>query len=100
MDRPDVTGALAAVRRQIDAVDRDLVEALARRQHWVEMVAVLKGDPGQVRDAGRADEVLAKVREAALRAGLSPAVAEPLWRVMMELWVAHQLELLEHRQPD
>lgn len=95
MDRPGVTRALEAVRKEIDAVDRDLVLALARRQQWVEIAARLKGDPREVRDQLRCEEVVSRVRETARQAGLSLTVAEPLWRHMMELWVEHQLRLLD-----
>lgn len=82
--------ALADLRLELDALDRFLVETLARRQRLVEAIARHKGDPARVRDPDRVEEVLANVLRAARVAGLSPAIAEPLWRLLVERCAEHE----------
>lgn len=72
-----------------------MVALLARRQAWVELIAMLKGDPAQVYDAHRARAVLRRVRRRAIRAGLEPSIALPVWRTLMEKSVAHEASLLQ-----
>lgn len=94
-DGPD---RLAELRAQIDAVDRRLVHALAERQRLVEALARLKGDPAAVCDREREREVMAHVAAAAEQAGLSLAVARPLWRLLVARFTRHQVALLEREQ--
>ncbi|HWQ87297.1 chorismate mutase [Brevundimonas sp.] len=86
---------LAALRAELDALDRRMVETLARRQGIVEAVARLKGDPARVRDPARVEAVLANVLQAAGLAGLSAAIAEPVWRLLVERCADHEAAWLE-----
>ncbi|WP_298744631.1 chorismate mutase [uncultured Brevundimonas sp.] len=88
---------LAALRAELDALDLSIVEALGRRQRIVEAVARLKGDPDTVRDPDRVEAVLGNVRRAAAGAGLSIAIAEPVWRVLVERCAAHEAAWLRAR---
>lgn len=81
---------LADLRTELDALDRRVVEALARRQRIVEAIARLKGDPARVRDPDRVEAVLANVLQAAGLAGLSAAIAEPVWRLLVERCADHE----------
>ncbi|HYD27054.1 chorismate mutase [Brevundimonas sp.] len=88
---------LAGLRTELDALDRDVVEALARRQRLVEAIARLKGDPARVRDPDRVEAVLANVLQAAGLAGLSSAIAEPVWRLLVERCADHEAAWLRSR---
>ena len=88
--------SLAEVRARIDAIDADLVRLLARRQDLVRVAASFKSDDRAVRAPDRVARVLASVRERALDAGLDPAVAEAVWRAMIDAFI--ELELAEHAQ--
>jgi isochorismate pyruvate lyase len=90
---------LADLRIELDALDRRTVEALARRQRLVEAIARLKGDPARVRDPERVEAVLANVLQAARTAGLSAAIAEPVWRLLVELCAEHEASCL-HARPE
>lgn len=82
------------LRQQIDQLDRALVRRLAERQRLVEAVARLKADPGRVRDPVRIEAVLANVARAAAADGLSRAIAEPVWRELMDRSADHEAALL------
>lgn len=83
---------MAEVRAGVDALDRALVVLLAERQRYMDAAARIKPDRGVVRDEARIVDVLAKVLAAAEREGLSPAIAEPVWRELMERCIAHEFE--------
>ncbi len=59
----------------------------------MEAAARIKPDRGKVYDAERIEDVVAKVKASAREQGLSDAIAEPLWRVLVELCIAHELEV-------
>lgn len=83
---------MAEVRAGVDALDRALVVLLAERQRYMDAAARIKGDRGAVRDEARIADVLEKVLAAAAREGLSPGIAEPVWRELMERCIAHEFE--------
>ncbi|NWG47531.1 MAG: chorismate mutase [Alphaproteobacteria bacterium] len=83
------------VRAGIDRLDRMLVALIAERQGYIEAAARIKGDRGTVRDPARIEEVVSKVLAEAARAGLSPAIAEPVWRTLIERSIAHEFEVFD-----
>lgn len=87
--------SLAEVRARIDALDGELVRVLADRQALVRQAAAFKTDEQAVRAPGRVEQVVQAVRERAQAAGLSPEVAESVWRAMITAFI--ELELTEHR---
>ncbi|GAA2166104.1 chorismate mutase [Actinomadura napierensis] len=86
--------SLSEVRADIDAIDADLVRLLADRQRLVRAAAAFKTDAGAVRAPGRVEQVVALARDRAAVAGLSPDVAESVWRAMIGAFI--DLELDEH----
>jgi isochorismate pyruvate lyase len=91
---PSRPTSLADVRARIDAVDADLVRLLAHRESLVRAAAAFKADAAAVRAPDRVEQVVAAVRERAAGAGLSPTVAEAVWRAMIAAFV--DLELDQH----
>lgn len=87
-------GSLSEVRARIDDLDADLVRLLADRQSLVRAAAAFKADEQAVRAPGRVEEVVALARERAVAAGLAPAVAESVWRAMIDAFI--ELEIAEH----
>ena len=83
---------MAEVRAGVDALDRQLVSLLALRQGYMDAAARIKPDRGKVYDAERIEDVVAKVKACAREQGLSDTIAEPLWRVLVELCIAYELE--------
>ena len=85
---------LARLRDRIDRLDRVLVRRLAERQRLVEAVARTKADPGRARDTDRMVAVMTHVLRNAAEQGLSPDIAEPVWRVLMDRCAAHEMAIL------
>ena len=81
---PETCTTLQELRDAIDALDVELVTLLAVRQAYIERAAALKQDRNTVRDEARIEDVVMKVLAAAKQAGLSPAIAEAVWRVLIE----------------
>jgi isochorismate pyruvate lyase len=83
---------MAEVRQGVDALDRALVSLLAERQRYMDAAARIKADRAAVRDEARIEDVVAKVKAAARAAGLSEAIAEPVWRTLIERCIAYEFE--------
>ena len=90
---PDACASMAEVRQGVDALDRALVALLAERQRYMEAAARIKPDREAVRDEARVEDVIAKVKAEARRCGLSEAIAEPVWRTLVERCIAHEFEV-------
>ena len=87
------------VRAGVDEIDRLLVTLLARRQGYMDAAARIKPDRGAVRDEARILQVLNNVQAAAKTAGLSWAIAEPVWRTLMEQCIAHEFMIYDALKP-
>ena len=78
------------VREGVDALDRALVTLLAERQRYMEAAARIKPSRDVVHDDWRIEDVVTKVLAASEDAGLSPAIAEPVWRKLIAQCIAHE----------
>jgi len=87
---PEACQTMAEVRVGVDALDRALVTLLAERQRYMDAAARIKGDRHVVRDKARIEDVVAKVKAAARGAGLSEAIAEPVWRTLIDRCIAYE----------
>lgn len=81
---------MAEVRQGVDALDRALVLLLAERQGYMDAAARIKTDRNVVRDVARIEDVVTKVKAAAREAGLSEAIAEPVWRTLVDRCIAYE----------
>ena len=97
LKKPENCGSMAELREAIDALDLRLVRLLALRQAYIERAAVLKQERGAVRDQARVEDVVAKVLAAARREGLSAEIAEPVWRLLIEESIAHELRAFDKK---
>ena len=87
---------LLKLRREIDRVDSELVQVLARRQKIVEQVIAIKereGLPAFIPE--RIEEVLDGVSRQAEAAGLSADLARALWKGMIDWFVAFEEKQLK-----
>jgi isochorismate pyruvate lyase len=83
---------MAEVRQGVDALDRALVTLLAERQRYMDAAARIKPDRAAVRDVARIEDVVAKVKAYAREAGLSEAIAEPVWRLLIDRCIAYEFD--------
>ncbi len=88
---PEDCASMAQVRQGVDALDRALVTLLAERQRYMVAAARIKPSRDVVHDAARIEDVVAKVLAAAAGAGLSPDIAEPVWRTLIDRCIVHEL---------
>ena len=97
---PADCASMADVREGVDAIDRMLVALLSERQGYMDAAARIKTDRGVVRDAARIEDVVAKVKAAAREAGLSEAIAEPVWRTLIDRCIAYEFGVWDRLRED
>src|SRR4051812_2069614 len=82
---------LPTLREAIEAIDREILAQLRRRMDLAEEVAASKLQTAYpFRDEPREDQVLQRVRHAAVERGLDAHEIERLYRVILDMSVAHQ----------
>ncbi len=92
---PEACETMVQVRQGVDALDRALVTLLAERQRYMNAAARIKPSRDVVHDDARIEDVVAKVLAAAGPAGLSPKIAEPVWRTLIDRCIAHEFEAFD-----
>lgn len=97
---PSDCTTMAEVRQGVDELDRALVALLAERQGYMDAAARIKQDRNVVRDVPRIEDVVAKVKAEAQKVGLSPAIAEPVWRVLIDRSIAYELSVWDQSRKD
>ena len=94
---PEDCTRMDQVRREIDRIDEQLVELLARRFGYVDRAWQLKmGTSEGATVPWRIQQVIDKVRTHAENKGLPPALAEALWRQMIGWFIQYEEERLGH----
>jgi len=94
MAGPDLT----SLRDRIEAVDRNIIALIAERLKIVEDVAAAKLDAASpFRDREREDLLLQRLRGLAIAAGVDPHQIERMYRVVMDMSVAHQEATVRNR---
>ena len=88
----DTPSDLSALRNDLDAIDRRLIDALAERQALVTQVAAVKADDGSlpIRDPGREQTLLSRVHQLAEDAGVDGYFASTLYRQILRHSVRFQ----------
>jgi isochorismate pyruvate lyase len=72
------------IRREIDRLDRALVDLLVERFGYIQRMVDLKRDPDEARIDARVNDVLAKVTALAEARGLDADLARDLWTRLMD----------------
>ncbi len=92
---PSACTSMADIRAEIDRIDRVLVGLLAERQGYIERAGEIKQDRNVVYDEARIEDVVCKVLAEARCAGLSAAIAEPVWRTLIARCIAHEFAVFD-----
>ena len=92
---------LGALRAALDGIDRDLVEALARRQRVVQQVAALKlAQPVALRDRPREEALLTRLTNIAADVGADPLLVTRVYQEILAYSVRWQRQrLVEQGKP-
>lgn len=88
---PEDCPTLEAVRQQIDAIDRELVAALAERGRYVQRAAGFKSSEQSVRASERVREALTQRRRWAKELGVSAELVDSLFRTVIDHFVEEEL---------
>ncbi len=95
MTPPENIPDMAALRREIDALDRELVALFARRARLIDRAVELKPGEGMAaRIPARVEEVLENARREAAAAGWDADLAEALWRQLVEWSITREEKVL------
>lgn len=92
---PAACQSMPEVRQGVDALDRALVALLAERQRYMDAAARIKPNRDAVFDQARIDDVVAKVLVSAETHHLSPEIAEPVWRLLIDRCIAHEFSIYD-----
>ena len=88
---------LSSIRREIDAVDLELLAILAKRQALVERVLPIKLQEGlPARIPSRIDEVVNGAVSRAQQMGAHPDLVRTVWATMVEWFVRYEEEALRN----
>ncbi len=86
---------MTALRAEMDRLDRELAALLGRRSRLIDQAARIKARVGlPARIGPRVEEVAANARRNAQDAGYDPDLAEALWRLMMDHFIAQEARAL------
>lgn len=72
------------IRREIDAIDRELIAMFGRRFGYVKRMSEIKQDPGEARIESRVNDVLDKVRSLADANDLDPNLIASIWTMLID----------------
>lgn len=88
---------LEQVRENIDRIDNEIIKLIAERGTYVVQASAFKKDEEGVKDTGRVEKVIAKVREKAEEYGASPDMVEALYREMISRFVSMEMNEFKGR---
>ncbi|SHE87639.1 chorismate mutase [Ruegeria intermedia] len=92
---PQGCGTMQELRKQIDKLDRQLIELLVTRATYIDRASELKPGEGlPARIPERVEDVVQKVRSNSVDLGLDPDLAERLWRILIDWSIAREERVL------
>ena len=92
---PEQCKSMAELRVEIDQLDRELIELIAKRTQYIDRAAVLKqGEKLPARITSRVEEVVDNVKRLATQNNLDPQIAETVWRDLIEWAIAKEEQVL------
>jgi isochorismate pyruvate lyase len=84
---------MAELRAAIDQLDGELVRLLSQRARYIDRAVDLKRETGwPARIPARVEDVVSKVRQAAMDQGLDPDLVDALWRHLIDWSIAREAQ--------
>lgn len=100
MKSPAECSSIEEVRAAIDAIDQEVVKALALRSQYVKAITRFKKTKEDVQAPQRQAIVISQRRAWAEEQGLNPDVVEKIYRLLIDHFVAEELKELRLLEPD
>ena len=97
MKKPVECTNIDEVRNEIDAIDKKVIELLAKRLQYVTEIVRFKKDEVDIIAKQRYTEVLLVRREWAARAGLDPIVIENMYKHLIGYFIEVQKKTLNKK---
>jgi len=82
---------LEEARLEIDMVDKEIVELIAKRNNYIKQIAHFKTNIDEVKAEDRIDRVISRVREQAISLDLSPNLVNDLYVRMIDAMVESEI---------
>jgi isochorismate pyruvate lyase len=82
---------LTRIRKNIDDLDSMIITLLAKRRDFVSAAGKLKKNERGVRDPKQVEQVIERVRARAAASGLSPEIAERVYRTIIDCFIDREL---------
>lgn len=86
-----VCNSLEEVRANIDRIDEEMIKLIAERGRFVVQASSFKKNEEGVKDTGRVEKVIAKVRGKAKEYGADPDMVEAIYRDMISRFVKMEM---------
>lgn len=93
MKAPEHCAGMAEIRREVSALDREIIRLLGRRLDYVRAAVRFKPDEDSIRNPDHWERFFADRKAWAAEEGYDPAVIEAIYRRLYEYTVQVQLEL-------
>lgn len=87
---------LEQVRENIDRIDNEIIKLIAERGTYVVQASAFKKDEEGVKDTGRVEKVIAKVRTKAEEYGANADMVEVIYREMISRFI--NMEMKEFKE--
>jgi len=88
--------SLKEVREEIDKLDDQIVELIAKRNRYIKQAARFKNTIEEVKDPERIDNVIQRLRRKALDLDLSPNLVADLYTMMIDEMVETEIAELRN----
>ena len=89
---------LDEARAEIDSVDREIVELIAKRNDYIKQIAHFKTSVEEVKEEDRIADVIANVRAQAISLDLSPNLINDLYVRMIDEMVESEISEFKNAQ--
>lgn len=89
---------LDEARSEIDSVDREIVELIAKRNDYIKQIAHFKASVDEVKAEDRIADVISKVRAQAISLDLSPNLINDLYVRMIDEMVESEISEFKNAQ--
>jgi len=87
--------SLEEVRAEIDSIDTQIVELIAKRNDYIKQAASFKESVEEVKSQERIDYIMQRVRQKSIELNMNPNMIEELFKIMINEMV--ETEIAEFR---